>query len=210
MNKSVGYLKAASLVALIASCNAALAKDLGVIGKSYPIIERDLVEVIHERIQQKTESGELDAMHQGMRDRSKGYARRPPGVSLPRAQEYRAVEINPLYTLDRDITDADGKVLFTAGTQVNPLEVNPLTKVLCFIDGDDPAQVNWLQNYCAKDIRNKMILVNGDFLAVSEQIGMRLYFDQRGYLVERFGIQAVPAVIRQSGKVLYVEDFPIK
>lgn len=55
-----------------------------------------------------------------------------------------------------------------------------------------------------------MILVSGDFLAVTEQIGMRLYFDQRGYLVERFGIQAVPAVIRQSGKVLYVEEFPIK
>lgn len=62
MNKSVGYLKAASLVALIASCNAALAKDLGVIGKSYPIIERDLVEVIHERIQQKTESADQGAL----------------------------------------------------------------------------------------------------------------------------------------------------
>lgn len=209
MNRSVGYLRAASLVALIASCNAT-AKDLGVIGNTYPVIERDLIEVIHERIQQKTESGELDALHQGMTDRSKEYARRPPGVALPRAQEYRAIEVNPLYTLEKDITDADGKILFKAGTKVNPLEVKPLTKTLCFIDGEDPEQVTWLETYCGKDARNKLILVNGDYLAVTEQTGMRLYFDQRGYLVERFGIKAVPAVIRQSGKVLYVEEFPVK
>ena len=115
-----------------------------------------------------------------------------------------------MYTLEKDITDADGKILFKAGTKVNPLEVKPLTKTLCFIDGDDPEQVTWLETYCGKDARNKLILVNGDYLAVTEKTGMRLYFDQRGYLVERFGIKAVPAVIRQSGKVLYVEEFPVK
>ncbi|WP_247687596.1 type-F conjugative transfer system protein TraW [Pseudoalteromonas luteoviolacea] len=209
MNRLDWFQKIVLSVALIASFEV-FAKDLGSIGTTYPIIERDLVEVIHERIKEKTESGELDRLHEGMRDRSKNYAKRPPGSSLPRALEYRAVEINPVYTLEKDLTDADGKVLFKAGTKVNPLEVKPLSKMLCFIDGDDPDQVVWLKTYCAQDIRNKMILVGGDYLAVSEQMGMRLYFDQRGYLVERFGIQAVPAVIRQSGKVLYVEEFPIK
>jgi len=203
-----GFLKIASLVALIASFDV-IAKDLGVIGPSYPVIERDLIEVIHERIQQKTASGELGELHNGLKDRTKNYAKRPPGVSLPRALEYRAVEINPVYTLDKDITDADGKVIFKAGTKVNPLEVNPLTKTLCFIDGDDPEQVSWMKEYCSADIRNKMILVNGDYLGLTEKLNLRLYFDQRGYLVERFGIKAVPAVIRQSGKVLYVEEFPI-
>lgn len=197
------------LVVLIASFDAA-GRDLGVIGNTHPIIERDLIEVIHERIQEKTESGELGDLHDGMTNNAKGYAKRPLGVDLPRAEEYRAVEVSPLYTLEKDITDAEGKVLFKAGTKVNPLEIKPLTKTLCFINGDDPDQVAWLKHFCAKDIRNKMILVNGDYLAVTEELGMRLYFDQRGYLVERFGIQAVPAVIRQSGKVLYVEEFPIQ
>ncbi|MCZ2802553.1 type-F conjugative transfer system protein TraW [Vibrio alginolyticus] len=208
MNKLAGYLKKASLVVLFVSCNA-FASDLGVIGKTYPIIERDLIDVIHERIEEKTKSGELDELHQGMKDRSKEYASRPPGIDLPRAKEYRAVEVNPVYTLEEDIVDAEGKVLFKAGTKVNPLEIRPLTKTLCFIDGDDPVQVTWMQTYCAKDPRNKLILVNGDFQIVSKQTGLRLYFDQRGYLVGRFGITAVPAVIRQSGKVLYVEEFPI-
>lgn len=196
------------MVWLTASCDA-LAKDLGTIGKTYPITEPDMIEVIHNRITDKAESGELDQLHQDMQTRSKNYARRPPGVVLPRSQAYRAVEINPLYTLEQDIIDAEGKLLFKAGTKVNPLEIHPLTKMLCFIDGDDPDQVIWLETYCAQDIRNKMILVNGDYLAVTQEMGMRLYFDQRGYLVERFGIKSLPAVIRQSGRVLYLEEFPI-
>lgn len=209
MNRLVGYLSLVLSVALIASFNAS-AKDLGVIGKTYPIIERDIIDVMKERLKKKVDSGELDAIHKGLVDRSKDYVRRPPGVALPRAQEYRGIEISPMYTLDKDITDADGKVIFKAGTKVNPLKIYPLTKTLCFIDGDDPAQVSWLETYCAHDSDNKLILVNGDLLTITKKLGMRLYYDQYGRLVDRFGIKAVPAVIRQSGEVLYVEEFPVK
>lgn len=196
------------MVVLIASFDAT-ANDLGLIGPSYPIIERDLIEVIQGRIRDKIEAGELDALHQELIEDSKNYAARPPGTALPRAQVYRAVEINPLYTLEQDIIDADGKVLFKAGTQVNPLTLKPLTKMLCFIDGDDLQQVTWLVTHCAADSSNKLILVNGDFLAITQQLGRRLYFDQQGFLVDRFAIQSLPAVIRQSGEVLYLEEFPI-
>lgn len=209
MRKSVGFLKIASLAALFACCEAP-AKDLGVIGTAYPVIERDLIEVIQERLRQKTESGELKALNQTMLDRSKRYARRPSGVSLPRAKDYRAVAVNPVYTLDQDITDAEGKLLFKAGAQVNPLEIRPLTKTLCFIDGDDPQQVAWITTYCANDARNKWILVNGDMGALNQHTGWRWYFDQRGVLTQRFGLQAVPAVIRQNGGRLYVEEFPME
>lgn len=209
MNLSVGYLKVVLLVVLIASSDDALAKDLGLIGPSYPIIERDLIDVIHARIQNKIEAGELDALHQGLIEDSKSYAARPPGTILPRAQAYRAVEINPVYTLEQDITDADGKVLFKAGTQVNPLHIKPLSKMLCFIDGDDLQQVAWVKTHCSEDLANKLILVNGDYLAITKQLNRRLYFDQQGYLIARFDIRSLPAVIRQSGEVLYLEEFPI-
>lgn len=196
------------MVALIASFDS-FSKDLGVIGKTYPIIENNLIETIHKRLASKQKNGELDEIHNGMKQRAKNYVSRPTGVFLKRATEYRAVEINPVYTLDKDIFDADGKLLFKAGTKVNPLEIKPLTKILCFIDGDDKEQVLWLKKYCSKDVRNKMILVNGDYAKASKEMGMRLYFDQRGYLVNRFGIKSVPAVVRQSGKALYVEEFPV-
>lgn len=199
------------LVALYAFFSSLVfANDLGVIGKVYEITERDLLEVMHERMNQKMESGEMDQIYKGMQDDFKQYAMRPPGIKLPRATEYRATEISPLYTLDRDIVDADGKLLFKAGTQVNPLEVNPLTKALCFIDGDDVEQVEWMLKYCTNHEPNKLILVNGDVGRLMKELNRRLYFDQRQILVNKFEIAALPAVVRQSGTVLYVEEFPIK
>lgn len=187
-----------------------VASNLGVIGPVYPISERDLIEVIHEKINQKIKSGELDKLHNDLRDKGKQYAKRPSGINLPRASEYRAVEINPVYTLDRDITDEKGKIIFKKGKTVNPLEVRSLTKTLCFINGDDPDQVLWAKQYCSWDVRNKLILIQGDYQVLTEKFkSNRLYFDQKGYLVNRLGIKAVPAVLRQSGMVLYVEEFPI-
>lgn len=203
-----GSAKIILLVALIAFSKG-YAKDLGVVGKTYPIMEEDMVLAIKNKLQAMQDSGELDEKNQELVKRSKGYVKRPSGVVLPRTQEYRAVKVDPTYTLQKDITDADGMVLFKAGTQINPLDYKPLNRTLCFIDADDQEQVQWLQSYCFNDQMYKMILVNGDYLETSKQLGKRLYFDQRGYLVSTFGIQAVPAVIRQSGRYLYVEEFEI-
>lgn len=198
------------LVALSAffSCNL-LATDLGTLGTVYPIAERNLIDMIKGRLMEKEKSGELETLHNGLKDRAIQYAKRPNGVFIPRAAKYRALEINPTYTLDRDITDENGNVLFKAGMQVNPLDVKPLTKALCFVDGDDAEQLEWVREHCTGNIRNKIILVNGNIETAGKFLNRRIYFDQEASLVQKFQIQSLPAVIRQSGKVIYVEEFPI-
>jgi conjugal transfer pilus assembly protein TraW len=37
-----------------------------------------------------------------------------------------------------------------------------------------------------------------------------VYFDQDGYLTSRFGIKAVPAIVRQKGKALEVAETPVE
>lgn len=198
------------LVALSLFSNGVLATDLGVIGTVYPIKEKNLIEHIRDKLVQKEQSGELVQLHGKLKDQAVAYAKRPGGISIPRAGAYRALEINPTYTLDRDITDADGNVLFKAGTQVNPLDIRPLTKALCFVDGDDKEQLEWVRRHCTANTRNKIILVNGDIEVAGKYLQRRVYFDQQASLVAKFQIQALPAVIRQSGKVIYVEEFPVK
>lgn len=198
------------LVALSLFSNGVLATDLGVIGTVYPVKEKNLIEHIKDKLVQKEQSGELAQLHGKLKDQAVAYAKRPGGISIPRAGAYRALEINPTYTLDRDITDADGNVLFKAGTQVNPLDIRPLTKALCFVDGDDKEQLEWVRRHCTANVRNKIILVNGDIEIAGKYLQRRVYFDQQASLVTKFQIQALPAVIRQSGKVIYVEEFPVK
>lgn len=208
MRTLAGFLKAALLVACTASFSAS-ANDLGQMGKTYPIAEPDLIETIKAKLAEKQENGELDALNKKWQDDGKQYVRRPPGKTLPRATEYRAFAVDPTYTVPNDIKDAEGKVLYKAGFTFNPLQVKPLTRTLCFIDGDDPDQVNWLEHYCGDAISFKRILINGDFVEVSKKTKARIYFDQRGFLLSHFRIEAVPAVVRQSGGLLYVEEFKL-
>ncbi len=196
------------LVAFIVSFKA-LSTDLGQLGKSYPIIEPDLIETIKTMLQKKQDSGEMDVLNERLKGNAKTYVQRPPGVSLPKAAEYRGFAVDPTYTVSQDIRDAHGKVLFPAGYTINPLTIKPLTKALCFIDGDDVEQVQWLEKYCPDNYRFKRILVNGDFNLVTKKTKSRVYFDQKGYLISHFRIKALPAVVRQSGGLLYVEEFKI-
>lgn len=203
-----GLMKAALLVVCIVFSNAHAA-DLGQLGKTYPIIEPDLIDTIKAMLAEKQANGELDALHDDLRENGKEYVRRPPGKPLPRATVYRAFAIDPTYTLANDIKDAEGRMLYKAGFTFNPLHIKPLTTTLCFIDGDDPAQITWLEEVCGDAILFKRILINGDYNHVTKTTKAKVYFDQQGFLTSHFRIEAVPAVVRQAGGLLYVEQFKL-
>ncbi len=195
-------------VALFA-CTEAIATDLGVIAKTYPILEQDLIEHIQDKIAAKNQSGELGELNQQWLTRSKEYAASPKGSLLPPAVAPRITQIETIITLKKDLMGLKGKVLYPKGTRVNPLRIMRLTYALCFIDGDEEKQVNWMIEHCAKNPLNKLVLVNGPLEALSQHTGLRLFFDQGGELIRRLKITALPAVLSQKGGGLYVEEIPL-
>src|SRR3546814_17496278 len=79
---------------------------------------------------------------------------------------------------------------------------------LVFIDGDDRDQLNWaLRRF--DDQAAKLIMVKGAPLDAMTQHQRRFYFDQGGFLVGRFGIHAVPAIVEPDGKVMRVSEVPL-
>ena len=199
-------MKKILLVGLI-FCSDAFASDFGVIGKTYPIKENDLIIAMQKRMAEKVKSGEFNKEIDRLKKKSQQYVARPKGIKLPTATKYTAVKIDVQYRLPSDIQDANGRVLYKRGTVVNPLEIYPIRKGFCFIDGDDKRQVTWAKKACYPD--NKIVLVNGNYLDVAKETNLRIYFDQQQKLVSRFNISAVPTVIRQSGNALMKEVFPI-
>lgn len=186
-----------------------VAEDLGTIGKTYKIIEPDLIETIKKMLEKKKASGELDKLNSDLRDNGKKYVANPPGKELPRAKINRAFAVDPTYTVKTDILKADGSVMYPAGYTYNPLDIKPLTRTLCFINGDDKEQFQWLENHCSNPLLYKRILVHGDYIKASEKTNVRLYFDQNGYLVSHFRIEATPAIVRQEGALLYVQEIKL-
>lgn len=184
--------------------------DFGVIGRPYPIEEEDLISVMKRKLLEKEKNGELIKEMQHFKNSSENFIKRPRGINLPRAQEYQIKAINISYIIPEDITDAEGKIIYKAGTAVNPLKIIPLSKALCFFDGNDLKQVEWVLESCGKYKLNKLIMTSGKWLDLSKKYQKRFYFDQQGLLVTRLGVSALPAKVRQKGDLLYVEEFPLK
>ena len=94
-----------------------------------------------------------------------------------------------------------------AGTRVNPLDTVPLRQTLVFLDGDDPAQLDWAtKKFQASSA--KLILVGGAPLQLMRGKQRRFFFDQGGKLVRHFNIKAVPATVKQQGRLLLITEHP--
>ena len=51
-----------------------------------------------------------------------------------------------------------------------------------------------------------IILTKGNIIDLMKSEKIRLYFDQGGFLVKTFGIEGLPAIVYQDGKVLKIRQ----
>ena len=197
----------AALLAVLLCPAEVLARDYGQRGTVFPVIERDLLEQIHSRLTQMERSGETARLNEDLKRRTIARVNRPdPVVGLIRAHESRSWPFDPTITLAADVRGAKGELIHAAGTRVNPLDSVKLRGDLLFFDGDDPAQIAWALR---QEANAKLILVKGAPLELMKARQRRFYFDQGGNLTEKFGIRAVPARVRQNGRVLEVSEIAL-
>ena len=183
------------------------ARDYGQRGALFPIVERDLLEQIHSRLVAMEKSGETARLNQELKRRTIARVSRPdPVPGLIRAHESRNWIFDPTITLAADIRGAKGELIHAAGTRVNPLDSVKLRADLLFLDGDDPVQIRWALE---QDSKAKLILVKGAPLELMKTRQRRFYFDQAGKLTAKFNIKAVPARVRQQGRILEVSEIAL-
>ena len=197
------------LLALLAALPAApaAARDYGQHGAVFPIVERDLLEQIRERLVAMEQSGETARLNQKLKQRTVARVNRPePVAGLVRAEAPRRWVIDPTVTLDADIRGAKVELIHAAGTRINPLDSVGLRSELIFLDGDDPEQLAWA---LGRKEPAKLILVKGAPLELMRARQRRFYFDQGGKLVAHFAIRAVPALVSQRGRQLEVSEIAL-
>jgi conjugal transfer pilus assembly protein TraW len=205
-------------VPLLLACTAALAGgaahalDLGRIGPTYGIAEPHLLADIERRLREKERSGELQRLMDETRTRSVAAVRQPrPVQGLKTAESSRTFYIDPSFTLDRNIVDASGRLMFPAGTRKNPLEVVSLSRRLLFFDGRDPRQVRRARQLMAgNEARIKPILTGGSYLELMKSWRVPVYYDQQGVLTRRLGIRQVPALVSQDGLRLRIDEMVVR
>jgi len=198
------------LIFLLISCPtfSVLGAELGVVGPTYEISEPDLIEVIQARLKRMAATGELARKQTEYRNKVIGGIEAPSAVpGIKTTEEPRTYHIDPTQTVDRDIRNAEGAMLYARGVKVNPLDYVSLTRKLLFIDARDSRQVAFAKRRL-NDLsgKSKPILVAGEPLKLMRTWKQTVYYDQGGSLVRRLGIRQVPAIVSQDGKRLRVDE----
>ena len=193
--------------------NTVFAMDFGNRGANYPVAEESILL----SLQKKFAELDLKKEEERMRSIAEERVRNPIPVSgiIP-AKETREFWHDPTYILTEDALLPCGRVLYKAGTRVNPLDYMDLDRRLFFIDGREEKQLEWLKDQLlpgsssgAKKIEDRIILVGGSPPEIQDKLGFEVYFDQGGELTTRFGIRGSPAVAEQAGKNLKIVEVAV-
>lgn len=176
-----------------------VAKDFGTYGKTYPIDEEDIIEVLKNRLS----TADFESKQELWKKTLVEIVETPRGRVLPRAAKERKLLFDPTIVVQNDVKDLEGKTFALKGTKVNPLDKHKLEEPLLFFDGNDEKQINW-----AKNNKGMWILIQGNPLEIEKNEHRPVYFDQKGYLSKKLGICALPALVTQEGKLLSIVEAP--
>lgn len=194
------------ICALLLAINAE-AKDFGVVGKTREIKEVDAIEEIKGKLSAMERSGELEEHNERMKEVVSERIRSPKSLNVGKSDKVREYEYDPSIIVAEDLRDARGVVFHRKGTRVNPLDMVSMPYELIFFDAEDEEQLKYvLKKYEKAEIKPKLILTGGSPIKLEEEYKLDFYFDQRGVLTKQLGIKAVPAVVRQEGKVLKIRE----
>jgi conjugal transfer pilus assembly protein TraW len=179
--------------------SAVYARDLGVVGKLYPIQERDALEELESR------AAKVDWKKKLGKIKPEKY-RPENSVSLPRASKSSVRLVDVTYVLDIDVPDGKGGIVYPKGYSFNPLDYVPFRRTIVVINAQDHEQVAWFKSSeYAKRIDVMLLITEGGYLEVSKSLNRPIFYaDTR--IAEKFQIHSVPAIVRQSGRMMEVTD----
>lgn len=183
--------------------------DHGVRGPVEGISERDLIEVMQDKVanidwaSKKEEA--INSFWEGQEV-----------ISLRRAAKSRVRYLDPSIRISNDIKDANGNVIIPRGVTINPLELKSFNQAVIVFDPVDPKQVN-LVTQKIEQIRGahqRITLIAtqfdrldgwGSYRKVTDQFNSAVY-KLTPDLISRFEIEYVPTVITSENKHFVIEE----
>jgi conjugal transfer pilus assembly protein TraW len=182
-------------------------KDLGQMGRTYPIAEQDALTEIQNKAAHTDWSKVINP--ETRRQKIENY-RPKKQVFLPRAVKNRKYLVNMTYTLPFDIPDGKGGILYPKGYTFNPLDYVQYPNILVIINAADPDQTAWFaSSRYAGDYRTKLLITEGSYYDTANRL-KRPVFYVMPKIAKRLHLVAVPSVARQVGNQMEVREIEIK
>ncbi len=167
------------------------------VGRTYPIVEQD----IREEFKQKATGIDLDALF-NTHNRYQPANLHP----LPRTASDRVFTVDLTHTLDHDIKDSQGNLLYPQGFTFNPLQYALLSGGLVAIDGSDPEQVEWFKGSPYFQNHRAILLLSGGYANELKQALQRPVYYLTHDIAARLQLKAVPSVVVEQDNKLTVRE----
>lgn len=182
-------------------------KDLGTFGATYSIAEPDALAEIEEKARQI--DWEKVIGRKIVEKKVSSY--RPAGLSLlPRAEKWRKYTVDLSYRLSEDIPDGKGGVLYPEGYTFNPLDYMKFPNTIVVLNGADTAQVDWFKSSPHfNDFKTILLITGGSYSELSRKLNRPVYYADSA-IIDRFNLAATPAVVKQNGKSMEVQEIAVK
>ncbi len=200
-------------------------KDLGDYGQTFSISEENIVEMIKHKLQGMQDSGQLSKIEEEAKKRVYKSATEPTVVGLETTISPEIYFYTPIFTLQEDLKDSNGRLIYPKGTTINPLDSstypNKLGDVykfdyktkLVFFNGSDNKQINLvsklIKQYKDKGQKFKLIMTGGNISDTSKYLKQRTYFDQHGLITTKMGVKHVPTVASVDGSHFEIKEYSV-
>jgi conjugal transfer pilus assembly protein TraW len=192
------FIAAVTLATLV---SGAFAKDLGTIGAVYPITEPDALE----EIEHKAKSIDWGKLFTPEKNEQRVREYRPAGlVSPPRAKADSIKQVDLTYTLEFEIPDGRGGILYPKGYTFNPLDYIDYQKTIIVLNASDREQVDWFKA-SPYNGNSTLMITDGSYYDLSRELSRAVYYASP-IIIDRFNITAVPSVVSQQKNRLMVKE----
>ena len=182
---------------------AVLARNLGEVGRTWPIAEKDALTEIEAKARQVEWNKVLE------RKKVENYQGPPDMGRLPRARRDRTFPVDLTYTTSIDVPDGKGGIFYPKGYTFNPLDYVTYPKTLVVINGNDPEQVQWLAaSEYAPRLDVMLLITEGRYGVVAKRVSRPVFYADRK-IIDRLHLQAVPAIIKQKGRLMEVTEVTV-
>ena len=177
------------------------------LGQSYDFAERDIIELIHEHIAKNKD--EINARADKEREKAKEKIKnfQPKGlVPLQPATQDRVFYPDLQYTLQADIVDNNGKVLYKKGYTFNPADYVKLHYAMIVIDGKSKREIEWLKKSdYLNSIAYRILLSDGSYYEMMKELGQEVFY-LMPEIRKKFQVQKTPSIIKQVGNKIEVKE----
>ena len=185
------------LLAWLSPARAGEIVQLEPVGPTSAVIETDLVDELRQRVR-------LIDMEQ-VRQTQERY--QPANLhALPRAEKDTTTMVDLTHTLEQDLVDAQGTILYPSGFTFNPLRYVSLSGALVVIDGSDPEQVAWFKGSPYGDNHRALLLLSGGLAATLRDELVRPVAYLTEDIAQRLQLQAVPSVVVEQDNQLVIRE----